>query len=113
MARKPRWRTLTKRQRKGKIKIAAKDYITNLIRRQGVRSLYDTKDWKELRVRVLAKFKKRCCACGIDSTEKQIHVDHIKPLSIYPELSLSFENLQLLCIDCNQGKSNKFDYDFR
>ena len=42
-----------------------------------------------------------------------IHVDHIKPRSIYPDLSLEFTNLQLLCADCNLGKSNKYDTDWR
>jgi len=42
-----------------------------------------------------------------------IHVDHIKPRSRYPELSLEIENLQVLCEDCNMGKSNVFETDWR
>jgi 5-methylcytosine-specific restriction endonuclease McrA len=42
-----------------------------------------------------------------------IHVDHIKPKSKYPELALEYNNLQLLCEDCNLGKSNKYETDYR
>jgi 5-methylcytosine-specific restriction endonuclease McrA len=42
-----------------------------------------------------------------------IHVDHIKPRSLYPELALEFSNLQVLCMDCNQGKSNRDFTDWR
>jgi 5-methylcytosine-specific restriction endonuclease McrA len=40
-------------------------------------------------------------------------VDHIKPRSTHPKLALAFDNLQLLCEDCNIGKSNKCDIDWR
>jgi len=42
-----------------------------------------------------------------------LHVDHIKPRSKYPELSLTFSNLQILCEDCNFGKSNIDQTDWR
>jgi len=46
-------------------------------------------------------------------TSRQIHVDHIKPRSKFPELELVFDNLQVLCDDCNIGKSNVDSTDFR
>jgi len=49
--------------------------------------------------------------CGTES--KEIHVDHIKPRSKYPYLSLTFDNLQVLCHDCNMEKSNIHDTDYR
>jgi 5-methylcytosine-specific restriction endonuclease McrA len=42
-----------------------------------------------------------------------IHIDHILPRSKYPELSLVFDNLQVLCESCNLGKSNKDETDWR
>ncbi|RYZ77711.1 MAG: hypothetical protein EOP05_00795 [Proteobacteria bacterium] len=42
-----------------------------------------------------------------------MHVDHIKPRSKYPHLELEFSNLQVLCRQCNFGKSNKYEDDFR
>ncbi|MGE4613767.1 MAG: HNH endonuclease signature motif containing protein, partial [Planctomycetota bacterium] len=40
-----------------------------------------------------------------------IHVDHIVPLSKGGETTL--DNLQVLCIDCNLGKGNRDDTDWR
>jgi 5-methylcytosine-specific restriction endonuclease McrA len=42
-----------------------------------------------------------------------MHIDHIKPKSKFPDLALTEENLQILCRDCNLGKSNRFNTDFR
>ena len=43
----------------------------------------------------------------------KMHVDHIKPRSKYPRLELDFDNLQVLCEDCNLGKSNRYKVDLR
>ena len=42
-----------------------------------------------------------------------MHVDHIKPRSTHPHLSLDESNLQVLCDDCNVGKSNRYEDDWR
>lgn len=54
-------------------------------------------------------------ACGKSTKEHGVvmHVDHIKPRSKHPELSLCFDNLQVLCEDCNIGKGNRYDEDYR
>lgn len=76
---------------------------------------YSSREWKALRVRVLERYECRCMMCGRSPKEHGvvIHVDHIKPRSKYPELSLEFSNLQLLCDDCNFGKGNKYETDYR
>lgn len=76
---------------------------------------YLSREWRELRVRVLEKYECKCMMCGRSPKIHKIviHVDHIKPRSKYPLLSLEFNNLQLLCEDCNLGKSNKYDTDWR
>lgn len=78
-------------------------------------ALYASKEWRSLRYKVIKKYGGACMACG--RTRKHhgvvIHVDHIKPRSIYPDLALDFDNLQLLCEDCNLGKGNKCDIDWR
>lgn len=76
---------------------------------------YSTKEWLSLRVRVLEKYECKCMMCGRNPKDHKIviHVDHIKPRSKFPELSLEFTNLQLLCEDCNLGKSNKYQTDWR
>jgi 5-methylcytosine-specific restriction endonuclease McrA len=75
---------------------------------------YYSREWRELRYRALKVHGNRCQCCGATpKTTKQIHVDHIKPRSKFPELELDFANLQVLCDDCNIGKSNKDDTDWR
>lgn len=71
-------------------------------------SFYETREWRELRYSVLVKYGGTCQCCGASSkTGAVIHVDHIKPRSKFPELELDPSNLQVLCADCNLGKSNK------
>lgn len=43
----------------------------------------------------------------------KLHVDHIKPKSLFLHLAYDLNNLQVLCEDCNMGKSNKDDTDWR
>ena len=74
-------------------------------------NFYNTKEWKQLRFRVLIHYQRKCMACN--ATNKTLHVDHIKPISKFPELKLDFENLQILCEDCNVGKSNIYYHDLR
>ena len=74
-------------------------------------NFYNSREWKELRFRVLIHYQRKCMACY--ATNKQLHVDHIKPISKFPELKLDFENLQILCDDCNIGKLNIYYHDLR
>lgn len=76
-----------------------------------MKNFYDTREWKQLRYRVLKDNPRRCMLCGAENT--QLHVDHIKPVSKFPELKLCYENLQILCSECNLGKSNVYFDDFR
>jgi len=79
------------------------------------KEFYSSREWRELRLRVFEKYECKCMMCGRSPENNGviIHVDHIKPKSKYPALALSFNNLQLLCEDCNIGKSNKFETDWR
>lgn len=76
---------------------------------------YNSAEWRKLRARVLEKYECRCMMCGRSPKDHGIvvHVDHIKPRSKYPELALEFSNLQILCEDCNMGKGNRYDTDYR
>ena len=76
---------------------------------------YKSDEWRSLRFKAL-KLNDGCCVlCGRSKRKHNIilHVDHIKPRSKYPELELVLSNLQILCEDCNLGKSNKDDTDWR
>lgn len=72
---------------------------------------YASREWMELRYRVLKKYGRKCMFCRAENGE--MHVDHIKPRSKFPELELKESNLQVLCRTCNLGKSNKHDDDWR
>ncbi len=75
---------------------------------------YKSRAWRELRVDALKKYGRECCLCGATSGNGVVlHVDHIKPRSKYPELELELSNLQILCEDCNLGKSNRYEEKWR
>ena len=77
-------------------------------------AFYERDDWRRLRYRVLRKFGFRCMGCGATAKDgATIQVDHVKPVSIYPELALDERNLQVLCRACNLGKSNVYQDDHR
>ncbi len=77
-------------------------------------NFYKSKEWRSLRVKALTKLGRKCCLCGRSPKDGIIlHVDHIKPRSKHPSLELELSNLQVLCEDCNLGKSNKYDEDWR
>lgn len=86
-------------------------YIKNTFNSQNNKSFYDSESWIRLRYKVLQHYGRKCMCCGAENVE--IHVDHIKPRSLYPKLELEFNNLQVLCKACNLGKSNTDQTDFR
>lgn len=77
-----------------------------------VEDFYSSNAWRELRYKVLRKFGFSCLACGRKPPSVILHVDHIKPRYHFPQLELSFDNLQVLCEDCNRGKGANYGDDF-
>lgn len=83
-------------------------------------NFYRSWDWKQARYGVLQKHGPVCMCCGatrgditMDGVPVKIVVDHIKPLSKRWDLRLDPANLQVLCEECNMGKSNVDETDFR
>lgn len=75
---------------------------------------YYSKDFRKLRLEVFTRDGEICGKCGaIPEKGTSLTIDHIKPVSKYPELGLDIDNLQVLCWECNQGKSNKHNTDYR
>lgn len=71
-------------------------------------------EWRKLRMEALIKYGRKCMCCGATpETGAVMNVDHIKPRKLYPELSLKINNLQILCHDCNHGKGNWNETDWR
>lgn len=100
-------------KRKLKRKIAELQQKVKELQRgpQKAPTFYDSREWKELRYAAIVKYGRACMACR--ATTGVMHVDHIKPRSKFPHLALELSNLQILCADCNIGKSNKDSTDWR
>ena len=78
------------------------------------KEFYKSSEWRQLRYLVLREQPRVCALCGRGKSHNlSLHVDHIRPRSQHPELELDIENLQILCEDCNFGKSNKYADDWR
>lgn len=75
---------------------------------------YKSGEWRSLRYSAFEQYGNYCCCCGRSPKDGVVlHVDHIKPRSLFPELALELDNLQILCEECNLGKSNRFATDWR
>lgn len=78
------------------------------------KDFYKTAKWRELRYQALVTYGAICACCGATAKDGvRLHVDHIKPRSLYPILELTLSNLQVLCEECNLGKSNIDETDWR
>lgn len=67
------------------------------------RNSEDGQQWKQVQYE---KQNHKCAQCDfIAPTPKHLEIDHIKPISRYPQLAINTKNLQLLCRPCNQSKA--------
>ncbi|MGF1602027.1 MAG: HNH endonuclease [Thermosynechococcaceae cyanobacterium] len=73
------------------------------------RSSQEGKQWKEKEYqRINGKCPGHSCGHifpGID----YFTIDHIRPISKYPDLAIDTKNLQLLCDRCNRKKSDSLE----
>ncbi len=73
-----------------------------------------TYEWRKLRMEALKLHGSTCQCCGASpKTGAVMNVDHIKPRKLFPELALDINNLQVLCSECNHGKGNWDQTDWR
>lgn len=73
-----------------------------------------SREWAVVRMVALERDGGRCACCGRTAADGiVINVDHIKPRRKYPEHALTVSNLQVLCNECNHGKGNRFQTDWR
>ncbi|GAA2749159.1 hypothetical protein GCM10009869_03760 [Amnibacterium kyonggiense] len=54
--------------------------------------------------------RKRCAYC---SDSRAADVEHFRPKSMYPTYAFTFENMLLICTECNRRKWTKFPLDAR
>ena len=92
-----------------------KEWLSEELKPKPVKEVnfYDSNEWKRFRFKAFELHGNICQCCGLRPPEVVLEVDHVKPRSKYPELQLSLDNLQILCRDCNGGKSNRSNTDFR
>lgn len=78
------------------------------------REFLATYEWRKVRMQALTMYGARCMCCGASPRDgARMHVDHIKPRKLFPELALDVNNLQVLCEVCNHGKGNWDQTDWR
>lgn len=74
----------------------------------------DTYEWRRVRMVALKQYGPVCQCCGATPANGSVmHVDHIKPRKLFPQLALDVNNLQILCHECNHGKGNWDMTDWR
>lgn len=77
-------------------------------------SFLESYEWRRLRMQALKLHGAACQCCGATRSDGiKLHVDHIKPRRLFPQLALDIDNLQVLCEVCNQGKGNWDTTDWR
>lgn len=97
----------------GAPRTASERRVDAYIKRERI-EFFESRAWKAARYAVLKRDGGVCRCCGAKGTpDNPIQVDHIKPRSKHPELSLVLSNLQLLCKDCNEGKGSWDESDWR
>ena len=73
-----------------------------------------TYEWRKVRMQTLKKYGPRCQCCGATPSDGAVmNVDHIKPRKLRPDLALDVNNTQILCNECNHGKGNWDQTDWR
>lgn len=81
--------------------------------RMSAEKFYASNSWREVRYIALKQSGGCCTLCGARASDGvSLHVDHIIPRSVSPEKELDLNNLQILCEDCNLGKSNRDEIDW-
>lgn len=86
-------------------KTSDKTYDTTM-RAKDRAKIYNSKKWKDIRVKALVRDEMMCCECkrnGIDTLGEE--VDHVKELQDYPELAFELDNLEYLCKPCHSKKT--------
>ena len=120
------------KRRKHTLRVAVKKarnfYAAQPVNTAHSNGFYGSREWIVLRYEALAKYgssSSRPPPPTLQSSGSRdrdgstpgggasIQVDHILPRSLFPEHRLSMQNIQVLCSECNQAKSNTDMRDWR
>lgn len=83
--------------------IGKNNYIHDKYKQLENTNFHYSKEWLELRTRVLNYYGRICMKCA--DTDGIMQVDHIIPRIESKKLALEFDNMQVLCRTCNMKKS--------
>jgi hypothetical protein len=83
------------------------DHDSRIKTTAATKRFYESTEWKTVRNKMRRSLKNSCVVC---QTEKNLVVDHIKPVRFFWEERLSEENLQILCFNCNLEKESMIDW---
>ena len=72
------------------------------------KTVYNTRQWRSLRARVLEKANYLCAECvGQGFTKGANEVHHVLPLETHKSLAFVESNLVALCAECHKAKRAK------
>ena len=72
------------------------------------KQFYNSKKWKDLRFAYIALRWGICERCGKSNAKQVHHKKYLTPENIYDSsITLSFDNLELLCDECHQREHNE------
>lgn len=97
-----------------KAKVITPPSVSKKVRKVTGEGFLKSYEWAKVRYKALMKCGRKCLLCGRSPKDGIVlNVDHIKPRKTHPKLALDINNLQVLCGDCNHGKGNWDETDWR
>lgn len=76
--------------------------LLEYIRTDNLMKFYKSREWRELRLKVLKRDNHECQMCKRKGKYRKADcVHHIKEVKDFPMLALSFNNLMCLCNQCH------------
>jgi 5-methylcytosine-specific restriction endonuclease McrA len=67
-------------------------------------NLYKSNKWRKFRAAIIARRGGECASCGCTPEGRELHLDHIQPLTQGGDRWNS-KNIQILCIRCHGRKT--------
>ena len=68
------------------------------------KDFYTSKQWRTFRAKMLKALDHVCTDCNREVFGADITLDHILPLSKYPDLAYEPSNIRVMCRKCNGNK---------
>jgi len=98
-----------KRERNEKIQLRMRELAGERKREiEQRKQVYAAPEWGKLRKQVIKENGRKCAQCGkFIKNNDELTVDHMQPISKYPDLVFKRDNLQVLCRQFNSAKRDR------